>query len=261
MKFMKVAVVMPARNEEKRIPRTLEAFLSYFKKIKKQGIDCELIVVLNACTDNTLGAVKKFSKNKQLRILNFKQGGKGFAILEGFKDALKRENAFIGFVDADLATKAFAFYDLIKNINEYDGIIASRYLKGSIVSPRQKLKRVAASRIFNFMVRNMFFMPYKDTQLGAKLFKKNAVKKIVNKLGTTKWAFDVDLLYNARKERLKVGELPTFWQDVDGSKLKVEKASIQMFFAIVRLRILNSPFKIFWPILRPFGGWLWRIVK
>ena len=254
---------MPAYNEEKRIGRTLEEYCSFFsQKKKKEGLDFEILVVINNTKDNTLRIVKSYMKKcKELRYLNFKQGGKGFAIIRGFKDALKRGNDLIGFVDADLATKAFAFYDLIKNINEYDGIIASRYLKGSIVSPRQKLKRVAASRIFNFMVRNMFFMPYKDTQLGAKLFKKNAVKKIVNKLGTTKWAFDVDLLYNARKERLKVGELPTFWQDVDGSKLKVEKASIQMFFAIVRLRILNSPFKIFWPILRPFGGWLWRIVK
>jgi len=260
---MKVCIVMPAYNEEKRIGRTLEEYCSFFsQKKKKEGLDFEILVVINNTKDNTLGIVKSYMKKcKGLRYLNFKEGGKGFAIIRGFKDALKRGNDLIGFVDADLATKAFAFYDLIKNINEYDGIIASRYLKGSIVSPRQKLKRVAASRIFNFMVRNMFFMPYKDTQLGAKLFKKNAVKKIVNKLGTTKWAFDVDLLYNARKERLKVGELPTFWQDVDGSKLKVEKASIQMFFAIVRLRILNSPFKIFWPILRPFGGWLWRIVK
>jgi len=241
MKFMKVAVVMPARNEEKRIPRTLEAFLSYFKKIKKQGIDCELIVVLNACTDNTLGAVKKFSKNKQLRILNFKQGGKGFAILEGFKDALKRENAFIGFVDADLATSPEAYYDLIKGIKEYDGAIASRGVEGAVV--KTNLTRGITHKGFNFLVRSILFLNFKDTQCGAKLFKRKAVEQVIDEIGLTQWAFDIDLLYRIKKKGFKIKEIPTTWNNIEGSKINLIKTPFKMFSGIMRLRLKNSPFK------------------
>jgi glycosyltransferase involved in cell wall biosynthesis len=262
--MLKVVIVMPAYNEEKRIGRTLEAYCRFFseKKKRKEIEDFEILVVINNTKDNTEGIVKAFQKKcKKIRYLNFKQGGKGFAIIQGFKDALKRRNDLIGFVDADMATPAFAFYELVKNIDGYAGVIASRYLKRSVIKPRQTLKRIFVSRIFNFMVRSLFFMPYKDTQLGAKLFKRKAIENIVNNLGTTKWAFDIDLLYNARKKGLKVKELPTVWQDVDGSKLNVERASIQMFFAVARLKILNSPFKVFWPVLRSIGGWIWRIVR
>ena len=260
---MKICIVMPAYNEEERIGRTLEAYCSFFlQKKSKEGLEFEILVVINNTKDNTEGIVKNFQKKcKELKYLNFKKGGKGFAIIQGFKDALKRKNDLIGFVDADLATPAFAFYELIKNINNYGGIIASRYMKGSIVRPKQTLKRIIASRVFNFIVRSLFLLPYRDTQLGAKLFKRKAVESIINKLGTTMWAFDIDLLYHLKRKGFKIKEIPSTWQDVDGSKLNVEKASIQMFFAIIRLRILNSPLKIFWQVLRPISGWIWRFLQ
>ena len=103
----KVSIIIPAHNEEKRIGRTLKEYISYFKRKK---LNFQIIVVLNACSDNTLKIVKKY---KELEILNFKQGGKGFAIIEGFKKALKKKSNLIGFVDADMATPPVAFYDLI----------------------------------------------------------------------------------------------------------------------------------------------------
>ena len=82
----KISIVVPAYNEEKRIGKTAREYLNYFKNLKKEKIlDFEIIFVLNACTDDTLGVVKKF-KSPEVKILNFERGGKGFAIVEGFKD-------------------------------------------------------------------------------------------------------------------------------------------------------------------------------
>jgi len=257
---MKVSIIIPTHNEEKRIENTLEEYVNFFNKSMKGSY--EILVILNGCTDNTIEILKNISKKYgSIKYKNFKESGKGFAILEGFKEALKNKSDMIGFVDADMATSPAAFYDLIKNIKNYDGIIASRYVKGAIVRPKQRLQRIFASRIFNFLVRVMFLLPYKDTQCGAKLIKKDALEKILYKITTTNWAMDVDLLYKAKKLKLNVKEHPTVWEDKEGSRLNLRKASIQMFFAIIRLRLLNSKIKKIWWVFRPLSGILWRFIK
>jgi len=249
---MELSIVIPAHNEEKRIAPTLESYLQYFSKIFDKKF--EIIVVLNGCTDNTLGVVKKFTKWKQLRYLDIKKAiGKGGAVIEGFKIA---KGKLIGFVDADGSTDVSAFYDLVKKINGYDAIIASRWLKQSIVEPKQPLTRRIASRIFNLLVRILFGLNLHDTQCGAKLFKKQAIKDVLPLLGLTRWAFDVDLLYQLKRKGYKILEIPTVWRDKAGSKLNLKKTSLQMFLAILQLRLnhsrLNAILKVFKPLIRLF---------
>jgi len=240
---MKLSIIIPAYNEEKRIGITLEEYCSFFKtKIKnKENDDFEIIVVLNNCKDNTLKVVKeKKKKFKEIKILNFEKGGKGFAITEGFKDALKRENTLIGFVDADMATSPEAFYDLIKNIRENDGIIASRWLKNSIVSKRTFFRTITSGG-FNFLVRSLFLFNYRDTQCGAKLFTQKVIEEIVEELKLTEWAFDINLLYLCKIHNFKIKEFPTIWEDKEDSKItSLPKTSFQMFSGVIRLRIINS---------------------
>jgi glycosyltransferase involved in cell wall biosynthesis len=243
----KVCIIIPAYNEEKRISKTLEEYLKFFKdKKKKEGIDFEILVVINNTIDKTEEIVKKFKKqHKEINYVNFKQGGKGFAVVEGFKYALKKDFYLLGFVDADLATKPSAFYDLIKKIDHYDGAIASRYIKGAIMKPKPTWQRWLASRIFNVLIRLLLMIPYKDTQCGAKVFKKEAIKKSVEYFRMSQWAFDVDVLYQLRKKSYKIKEVPTVWSDKEYSHINLKKAGWGMFLAIVRLRLLNSPFKGF----------------
>jgi len=238
-----LSIIIPAHNEEKRIGVTLEEYGKFFKEKKKSREikDFEILVVLNACKDRTIDIVKKFVRQyKEIKYLDFEQGGKGFAITEGFRDALKREIEHIGFVDADLATKPEFFYDLVKNIKFYDGIIASRGLKSSIV--KTSFMRKLTNKGFNFLVRSILFLPYKDTQCGAKLFRKEALSEVVDEIGITKWAYDIDLLYRLRKKGFRIREFPTVWQDREGSKLDLMKVPFQMFSSILRIRLLNSPF-------------------
>ncbi|MFA6023178.1 MAG: glycosyltransferase [Candidatus Pacearchaeota archaeon] len=240
-----ISIIIPAHNEELRIGPTLEAYGRFFsEKVILGGEKYEIIVVLNACKDKTLEIVKTYSKKyKIIKYLDFKQGGKGFAVIEGFKQALKNESDTLGFVDADMATSPEAFYDLIKNINSYDGIIASRYIKGSKVKPKPSFARIFVSRIFNALIRILFFMPYRDTQCGAKVFKKNAIKQTINKLSMSQWAFDVELLYCLRKQGFKIKEIPTTWSDKKYSKINFMKAGPKMALSVIRLRLVNSPFK------------------
>ena len=82
----RLSIIIPAHNEEKRIGETLKKYLEFFSSLKKQKkINFELVVVLNACKDKTLEIVKKY-RCRELIILNFKQAGKGFAVLQIARD-------------------------------------------------------------------------------------------------------------------------------------------------------------------------------
>jgi len=256
----KLSIIIPAYNEEKRIKNTLYEYCRYFAK---KGIEFEIVVVLNACKDDTSKIVRQCQKQfKEIKLLDFEKGGKGFAIIEGFKDALKRRNDLIGFIDADMATCPKAFWDLIESIRKHDGVIASRWIKGSVVKTKQTLSRRFASRIFNLIVRSLFFFQHRDTQCGAKLFKRNTLEKIVPYLKLTEWAFDVNLLYLCKKEGLRVKEIPTIWEDKSDSKISnVPKTSLQMFLGVLRLRGINSPFVRTQIFFRPLIGLAWRLIK
>jgi len=242
----KLSIIIPAHDEEKRIGATLYQYLYFFDGAVKTGKikDYEIIVVLNNTKDKTKEIVQEYQKlNVPLYYLelDLDPGGKGFAILEGFKEALKGHSDIIGFVDADCATQPEEFLRLANAINDRDGIIASRYLPGAIVNPKQSFKRIFVSRIFNLMVRCLFpSLKYRDTQCGAKIFKRAVIETVINKIGTTQWAFDIDLLYQIISAGFKIKEEPTTWSDKEYSKLYLKKAGPKMALAIIRLRLNNS---------------------
>ena len=173
---MKLSIIIPAHNEEKRITETLKSYLAYFNSISKnnKSFSYNISIVINNTSDKTSEIVAAFQKkDKHIFSLNFKQGGKGFAVIEGFKQALEdKRNDLIGFVDADMSTSPEEFFKLVENIRNYDGIIASRYIRGAYVMPKQTFTRIFVSRAFNLLIRIMFMIGYRDTQCGAKIFKR-----------------------------------------------------------------------------------------
>jgi glycosyltransferase involved in cell wall biosynthesis len=243
----KLSIIMPAYNEEKRIGKTLNDYSRYFELLHiAEKIDYDIIVVINNTTDKTEEIVRRYVKeNKRIIFVNLKPGGKGFAIIEGFKIALERGSDIIGFVDADLATRPEDYYALIKNLGNCDGLIASRYIKGSEINPKPTLPRLVARKMFNYLIRSILFMPYRDTQCGAKVFRRRAVEKVIHKIGMSKWAFDVDLLYSLRKNGFIIREYPTRWFDKEYSKINFWRSGPWMALAVVRLRLLNSHFNVF----------------
>ncbi len=237
---MKLNIIIPAYNEEKRIEKNLESYSQFF--LDKMKNDFEILIILNGCRDKTREIVEKFSnKRRYIKFKEFKKAiGKGGAIIEGFKIA---DSDLIGYVDADGSTSPKTFYDLVENINSHDGIIASRWIKGAIIKKKQPITRRISSRGFNLLVKLFFGLKIRDTQCGAKLFKGKAIKKITPELGITRWAFDIDLLYRMKRNGFDVVEIPTEWEDIEGSRLNLKKTILEMFVSIIRLRLIYSPFK------------------
>ena len=237
----KLIIIIPAYNEQDRIGKTLRSYHQFFAALKQQGeLDFEFVVVLNGCKDNTLGVVQEVQEvfgEDEIHILDLIEAGKGLAVIEGFKDALTRPNDYIGFVDADMATEPPYFFELIDQIGDYDGIIASRYMKGSTVKPpRPWIKEWGRKLIYNKMVKSLFGLDYEDTQCGAKLFKPELIEAIIDDMSEGQWAFDVELLYLAKKHGFRVVEVPTVWFDQEGSKLDTFGGGIKMLRRLVQLR-------------------------
>ena len=253
----KIAIIIPAYNEEKRIGNTLERYSACFDSLRKEKkIDYEILIVINNTKDKTEEIVKKHEKkNKRIKHLNLIKGGKGLAVIEGFKNAIKKDSDLIGFVDADMATSPEEFFSLAENIKDYDGAIASRYIKGAIVNPLPTIQRIISSRIFNMLIRALFFFPYRDTQCGAKIFKKHAVEQSLSKLSMSQWAFDVELLYNMKKNNFRIIESPTKWSDREYSKINFMKEGPWMALGAIRLRMINSPLKRFVRIYDKFWAY------
>lgn len=234
---MKLSIVIPAYNEENRIERTLRTYHKFFSE---KHMPFELVVVLNGCKDNTIGVVERVRKDlatDKIVIIDLQQAGKGLAIKAGFADALTRDNDLIGFVDADMATKPEAYYDLIINIGDNDGIIASRYMPGAQISPpRPAYKRYGSKLVYEPLLWLLFGLSYYDFQCGAKLFKRATLQTVNPQLTVTQWAFDAELLYLCKKNGYTVIEIPTVWEDQAESKLTLKGG----------IRMLGSLFKVRW---------------
>jgi glycosyltransferase involved in cell wall biosynthesis len=230
---MRIALVIPAHNEEQRIAKTLQDYADYFAQKK---VYLTFIVVPNACTDNTTSVVKKIvATHSDVHLVIIKNGGKGRALKAGFLHALHGLYDYIGFVDADGATSPEAFFQLVMSADDYDGIIASRYMPESRISlSRPWYKRIGSYVIYEPLVKMLFGISYHDLQCGAKLFSREVIERIIAELTVTGWAIDVELLFLCKKYKFSIKELPTTWYDQAGSKLTLG-GGVAMLKSLVKL--------------------------
>lgn len=236
--MQRISIIIPAHNEEHRIKNTLQTYLNFFESLKQKVIlDYEILVVLNGCSDNTLGVVQEMQINfPECLILNLSDAGKGLAIKAGFLDALHRPNDLIGFVDADMATSPAAFFALVQNMQGFDGVIASRYRPDSVIYPaRPWIKRWGSKLFYESLITLLFGMQYSDYQCGAKIFTRAVIARIAPHLTVKQWAFDVELLYLCKKYGFIIQEIATEWYDRAGSKLRIS-SGFKMLSELVRVR-------------------------
>jgi glycosyltransferase involved in cell wall biosynthesis len=255
-----VLLLIPAYNEEKRIEPVLRDYGRYFQQ-EYQG-KFQLVVVLNGCTDNTLGVVQRVAQDfPSVGWLDFKDPiNKGGALIEGLK--LAPMGDLVGYVDADGATPPRAFLDLVRHIDGYDCVIGSRWLPGAVLHQEQSGKRQFASRVFHFIVQLLFWMNIRDTQCGAKLIRREAIEKIHPSLRIADMAFDINLLYSLKKAGYRILEVPTEWTDKVGSKVVLGNTSISMLLSVIRIRLMYWPLIYKWlRPLRPLEAMIYKKLR
>ena len=243
--MLKICVVIPAYNEEKRIGRTLDNFKSTL--IKKHSNNITVLVVSDGSTDRTDSIVREFGKHcRQIRLMRVSEHtGKGGVLKAGFYHACKDPKYdIIGFADADPSVSGAELIKLIDAIKpgRADGVIASRYMGGSRIVGRMTKTRFVASRCYNLMVNLLFGFNFKDTQCGAKFFTVASLRKILASVHLTDMSFDINLLYEMRRHGFTVKEVPiTYYMVNEESKVSVRKQIPKMFIVTLSYRITRSP--------------------
>ena len=231
--FAMISLVIPAYNEEKRIAHSIKKVLSYMKKKK---YDFELIVVNDGSKDKTEEKAKSI-KDKHVRLISYSPNkGKGHAVKIGM---LAAKGDLLLFLDADLSTPIEEIEKFIPLTKNYDVVIASRALKESQIKVHQPFYREIIGKVFNKMVQLLAVWGIKDTQCGFKMFTKKAANIIFKRQRIHGWAFDVELLFIAKKYRLKIKEMPVTWINEGDSRVSPIKSSIQMFIQIFKINLNN----------------------
>jgi glycosyltransferase involved in cell wall biosynthesis len=231
-----IRIVIPAFNESSRITPTLVEYCRHF------GPTATILVVANGCTDETSDVVRCAQNefgNLQLIEVAAKIG-KGGAIRLGLATG---DEDFVGFVDADGSTSATEFERLYTIARESGAkaVIGSRWLRGARVEPRQPFIRRFASRGFNQIVRALFSLNLQDTQCGAKIFQRQAVRSILPELELCDFAADIEILWRLNRAGHSILEIPTVWSDrPTGTKVRVLAVSWHMFKSVLYLRLHHS---------------------
>ncbi len=214
-----LSVVVPAYNEEKRLPPTLGLIIDF---LSKQSYASEIIVVTDGSHDRTAAVAREFtSKFPNFRVIEFPDNkGKGFSVKHAMLEAA---GSFRLFMDADSAVPVeYAEPFLQRMRSEHlDILIASRTAPGAILEQRQPFLRQQLAFLFSFIQRLVLQIPYKDTQCGFKMFTAEAVQRYFPSVEYECAYFDAELLYIAHKQHARIGEFGVRWRHDQETRLPI----------------------------------------
>ncbi len=228
-----LSIIIPAYNEESRLPETLAKIAAYIHASKR---DTEVLVIDDGSTDATVAAAETMrDKLPSMRIIsNGVNRGKGFSVRHGMLEAQGRLALF---TDADLSAPIEEADKLLAAVdNRYDVALGSRAINRSLISARQSLFREFAGIVFNTVVRLCLRLPFVDTQCGFKAFKREPCKIIFEQQRIEGFGFDPELLYLARHHGLHATEIPVRWAHSPGTKVSMLRDSLQMFADVFIIR-------------------------
>ena len=228
-----LSIVIPAYNEEQRLPRTIEQIERY---LDGRQISYELILVDDGSKDGTRQVMDAAAeRNPRIRLEALPGNrGKGRALSTGVAVARGEE---VLVTDADLSTPIEELEKLEAALKSGAGVaIASRAVRGSRIDIRQPIYRVLMGKAFNVIVQVVLLPGIWDTQCGFKLFRADVARPVFAALTTDGFGYDPEVLYLAKRRGVKIVEVPVVWQHSAPTKVMPIRSSFDMFKHVVRVR-------------------------
>jgi dolichyl-phosphate beta-glucosyltransferase len=240
---MKISVIIPAYNEEKRITPTIDSVVEYLD-ISSAKDNYEIIVVLDGSKDKTLEVITKLSKKyKQIKIIDNKiNQGKGAVVRQGI---LESKGEYVLFMDADNSTHIDELDKILPVIQKgTDIVVGSRDVKGSEVEIRQARYKEILGDLGNWWIQILLVGGIQDTQCGFKVFSGNTARHIFAKLSMRGWSFDIELLALARYFGYTIKEMPIIWYNDDNSHVTLKDyIKVLIDTLIIKYRLLTGYYK------------------
>lgn len=228
----RLSIVIPAFNEESRLPTTLAVLADYVG-----GRSAEVIVVVEKSTDNSLELASKFAaSHSQFRVLeNAVQRGKGHAVKRGM---LAANGEIVFFMDADLSVPIATvdvFSAEFESNRDVQILVGNRQHAESDIVAAQGWLRRTMGQMFNRVVRMISRLPLRDTQCGFKAFRRDVARELFAAQTIDGFAFDVEILLLARKRGYAMADLPVEWRNSTASKVHIVHDSLRMLWDVARL--------------------------
>jgi len=226
-----LSVIIPALNEEHRLPDNLRRVLDF---LNAQTYQSEVIVVDSGSQDQTTAVVEQFiPENSRLRLFREPERGKGRAVRRGMLEA---EGQYRFICDADLSMPIENVSSFLPpKLEGFDIAIASREVPGAI-RYNEPAYRHWIGRGFNLLVRLLAVPQFHDTQCGFKCFRADVAEELFSTQRLQGWGFDVEVLFLAMKRGYRVIEVPIPWYFNPDSRVRLVQDSIGMFTDLIQIR-------------------------
>jgi dolichyl-phosphate beta-glucosyltransferase len=227
-----LSIVIPAFNEEERLPASLGAISAYLAA-RPSAPRVEVIVVDDGSDDATAARAEEAGRRYglDLRVLRLpRNSGKGFAVRTG---CLEAAGLSVLVTDADLSTPIYEWEKLAAA--DAPVAIGSRALDESLVKEEQPFYRKAMGKLFNRLVRLVAVPGIHDTQCGFKLFSREAAREIFTRAKVDRFAYDVEALLLARQLGYGIAEVPVLWFNSSDSRVTLFGGA-QAYWDVLRIR-------------------------
>jgi glycosyltransferase involved in cell wall biosynthesis len=227
-----VSIVIPAFNESRRLPRTLER-LSAELPGHLQG-SWEIVVSDDGSTDDTAMAVLDHARAAPVRLVRSEVNrGKGAALLAGANES---RYPWVLFLDADLPVPVRTIPAMLELGRTADLVLGSRCLVGASFDPPQPLGRRLGGSCFRAAVAALGYRGSSDPQCGVKLMRYQALEPVLRAVGSTRFSFDVELIELAGRRGVAMCEFPVTWSHVPGSSLRPLRDAAVTLLELIQLR-------------------------
>lgn len=228
-----LSVVIPAYNEKARIPDTLRRVSRY---LKDRFREYEIIVVDDGSSDETGSVVEALSHELgHISLISYRaNAGKGYAVRTGISSS---KGNLLLICDADLSTPIEEYERLKLFLDQgFDIVIGSRGLQDSAILVRQPWYREHMGKLFNVAVRLLVVGGIRDTQCGFKLFRADVARSLFNNSFINGFAFDVEVLFLARKKGYSIKEVPIKWLNSPNSRVHIIADPLWMLLELFKIR-------------------------
>lgn len=232
MSAPRLSIVIPAFNEEKRLPPTIARMLAW---TRAQDFACEFVVVDDGSADGTAAAAAKALEGVEHRVLAHPVNrGKGAGLRTGMTAA---RGEFVLMTDADLSTpieEVARFLDL--HATGVPVVIGTRKTAGARVLKHQSPLRENMGRVFTLLSNVLVCPGVTDFTCGFKCFRADASREIFSRLEERGWAYDAEVLYLARRLGYQVREVPVSWTNDESTRVRLVRDAVGSFMGLLRIR-------------------------
>jgi glycosyltransferase involved in cell wall biosynthesis len=226
-----LSIIIPAHNEENRLPGTLEQVFAF---LEAQDFPAEVLVVENGSTDLTFEIAQDFAgRHSSLRVIREQGRGKGLAVRSGM---LAARGEFRLMCDADLSMPVEEIARFLPSGPAYDIAIASREARGAVRYDEPSYRHLGG-RAINLIIRMLILPGLNDTQCGFKCFRAAVADDLFRQQTLPGWSFDIELLFIARRRGYAIREVPIHWYYRPESKVNAVRDALRMIRDIFRIHL------------------------